>query len=201
MIPARPPQIPLVTPGGFTEEEPSRPAPFRDIFESEYGYVRQVAKRLGIRERELDDIVHDVFLTVHRKMDEFDAGRPLRPWLFGITFRVVVGTKRRFAYSRERLAGDAWSDPADKAMGADEQLEAHERTRLVHEALLALDLDKRAVFILHELEELPMSEIATTLGLPTNTAYSRLRLAREEFRVALGRLLSRRSRAAHGGVS
>ena len=92
MIPSLLPQSPIVVPVGLPQREPA--PTFRDIFEREYAYVRHVARRMGIRERELDDLVADVFLTVHRKLDEFQTGFPLRPWLFGITFRVVVGTKR-----------------------------------------------------------------------------------------------------------
>jgi RNA polymerase sigma-70 factor, ECF subfamily len=168
------------------------PAPdFRDLFENEYAYVRTSARRLGIPERELDDVVHDVFLAVHRKLEDFDSDRPLRPWLFGITFRVVVGQKRRFGYTREQLSRAEPSDTANTELLADEQLEAEERRRMVHEALLDLDDGKRAVFIMHELEEVPIAEIAVALEIPVNTAYSRLRLARNEFGQALGRVVAR----------
>jgi RNA polymerase sigma-70 factor (ECF subfamily) len=178
------------------------PAPsLRDIFETEYAYIRSTARRLGIRERELDDLVHDVFLAVHRKLAEFDVERPLKPWLFGITFRVVIGQKRRFAYSREQLSATEPTETADKEPRADEQMEIEERRRMVHEALLELDVDKRAVFIMHELEEVPISDVAGALEVPTNTAYSRLRLARKEFRVALGRVLSRSLRTKMGRAS
>jgi RNA polymerase sigma-70 factor (ECF subfamily) len=199
MISSRLPQSPIVVPVGLSEREPA--PTFRDIFEREYGYVRHVARRMGIRERELDDLVADVFLTVHRKLDEFQQGFPLRPWLFGITFRVVVGTKRRFGYSREQLSDALPNDSADSGPGADEQMETEERRRMVHEALLELDVGKRAVFILHELDEVPMADIATVLDVPTNTAYSRLRLARKEFRVALERVVSRSSRTRMRGAS
>ena len=175
---------------------PQREAPssFRDMFESEYAYVRTSARRLGIRERELDDLVHDVFLAVHRKLGDFEPGRPVRPWLFGITFRVVLGQKRRFAYSREQLSQAEPVDAADDQPPADERLETEERRRMVHEALAALDDEKRAVFILHELDEIPMADLARALDVPTNTAYSRLRLARQEFRRVLERLVLRASK-------
>jgi RNA polymerase sigma-70 factor, ECF subfamily len=164
---------------------------FRDIFESEYAYVRLSVRRLGIREPDLDDAVHDVFVVVHRKLAEFDTKRPLRPWLFGIAFRVALGEKRRFRNAREELATGEEIDYPDKRPHADEELETEERRRMVHAALGGLDDAKRAVFIMHELDETPMPEIADVLGIPTNTAYSRLRLAREDFRQGLERQLLR----------
>lgn len=170
------------------------PPDFRAIFDGEYAYVRATAQRLGIRERELPDLVHDVFVTVHRKLSDFDSSRPLRPWLFGITFRVVVGHKRRLEYRREVLGSDTALDPIDETASIDERMEAAERRRLVHQALEALDDEKRAVFVLHEIDETPMPQIALALGIPTNTAYSRLRLGRDEFRRAIARILARSRR-------
>lgn len=164
---------------------------FRTLFEKEYSYVRATARRLGIRERELPDLVHDVFVAVHRKLPEFDEQRPIRPWLFGITFRIVVGHKRRLGYRREQLSDDGEHDRPDEAPGADQQMEEEERRRMFHEALETLDDDKRAVFVLHEIDEVPIPEIAIALQVPENTAYSRLRLAREQLRRSLTRLMAR----------
>jgi RNA polymerase sigma-70 factor (ECF subfamily) len=188
----------LKVPSAVAAEAPST---FREIFEQEYAYVRGSARRMGIREGDLEDLVHDVFLAVHRKLDQFDPARPLRPWLFGITYRVVTGKKRRFGYTRERVMDDEALEAVDACPGADEQMEAEERRRIVHEALGALDDDKRAVFILHDLEEVPVPEVARALEIPTNTAYSRLRLARGEFREALGRVLLRRGHGERSGAA
>jgi RNA polymerase sigma-70 factor (ECF subfamily) len=62
------------------------------------------------------------------------------------------------------------------------------------EALEVLDWDKRAVFVACDLEELPIAEVAASLGIPRNTAASRLRLARAEFTKAVRRLARRRQR-------
>jgi RNA polymerase sigma-70 factor, ECF subfamily len=174
---------------------------FRDIFESEYAYVRLSARRLGIRTHDLDDAVHDVFLVVHRKLTDFDLSRPLRPWLFGIAFRVALSKKRRFGHMREELSSHESTDYVDERPPADEEFEAEERRRMVHAALDHLDDDKRGVFIMHELDGIPMSEIASALGIPVNTAYSRLRLAKGEFRRALERALLRGKTVTQGAPS
>jgi RNA polymerase sigma-70 factor (ECF subfamily) len=167
------------------------PITFRSVFDEHYDYVRNSARRLGVRERDLDDVVHEVFLTVHRKFQDFDPSRPIRPWLFGITFRVALGEKRRLGYVREQLADDEPGEVTDHRPLADEALETEQRRKMVHDALLALDDDKRAVFILHELDGVPVPEVARTLEIPPNTAYSRLRLGREELRMALERMVAR----------
>ena len=59
-------------------------------------------------------------------------------------------------------------------------------------ALDALDLDRRAVFVLYEIDGVPMDQIAASLAIPVNTAYSRLRIGRTEFRAAAKRLLLQR---------
>ncbi len=82
-------------------------------------------------------------------------------------------------------------DPPDdepRVQTPERALEASEQRALVLRALDALDDDKRAVFVLHELDAEAMPSIAEALSIPLNTAYSRLRAAREEFASAVRRL-------------
>ena len=67
-------------------------------------------------------------------------------------------------------------------------------------ALDRVDIGRRAVFILADLEGRAVPEIATELGIPLNTAYSRLRLAREEFAAAALRLAKERTHVVEGGA-
>ena len=83
---------------------------------------------------------------------------------------------------------DAPPDAADPRPTADEELAAHEARDLVLRALDTIDLDRRAVLVMNLLDEQPMPEVAEALGIPVNTAYSRLRLAREDFEKAVKRL-------------
>lgn len=69
----------------------------------------------------------------------------------------------------------------------DRALERRQAQHLVHRALDVLDLDKRAVFVLHDLDDTPIPEIARALGIAEGTAYSRLRAARSEFTAAVRR--------------
>jgi RNA polymerase sigma-70 factor (ECF subfamily) len=158
---------------------------FRVIFEEQFDYIWNTLRRLGVRQRDLEDVTHDVLLAVHRRLAQYDPARPLRPWLFAFGFREASDYRRRARHRREVLGDE---EKIDSAPLADERLEAFETRTLVHAALGTLDLDHRAVFILHDLDDCPVPEIAATLRIPLNTAYSRLRVARERFRKAAMRL-------------
>lgn len=164
---------------------------FRLVFETECTFVWNTLRRLGIPDRDADDAAQDVFVVVHRHLGDYDPSRPLRPWLFGICYRVALAHRRRARTTREKL--DEVSDVPDSTRGADEQLEQAQAKDLVRRALDTLDLDRRALIVMHEYEGYPVPQIAETLGVPLNTAYSRLRLAREQFVAAVRRLQAQAS--------
>jgi len=166
-------------------------AHFRAIFEHEFDYVWNTLRRLGVPPRDLEDLTHEVFVAVHRQLPHYDSSRPLRPWLFAFGFRIASDYRRR-AHNRLEILEE--NDVADAAPAADAQLAAREDRALVAAALDTLDLDRRAVFVLHQLDECPVPEIAASLGIPLNTAYSRLRLAREQFAKAWKRLRAQQDR-------
>lgn len=187
--------VPTEQTGGVDEEiawlpQASRPEArtpdFRLVFETECAFVWNTLRRLGIPDRDADDAAQDVFVVVHRHLADYDPSRPLRPWLFGICYRVAIAHRRRARTTREKL--DEVSDVPDSTRGADEQLAKEQDKDLVRRALDALDIDRRAIIVMHEYEGYAVPQIAETLGIPLNTAYSRLRLAREQFVAAVRRL-------------
>jgi RNA polymerase sigma-70 factor (ECF subfamily) len=162
---------------------------FPTVFREHLGYVWHALRRLGVRERDLEDVTHDVFLAVFRKLEQYDPARPLRPWLFGFAFRVASDYRER-ARHRWEVAGDLDATP-DERPNAFDGVVQRQTLEVARRALEALELGRRAVFILHELDECPMPEVALALGIPVNTAYSRLRLARADLAATLRRLRSR----------
>lgn len=153
-------------------------------YQGELNYLIGSLRRLGVPSRDLDDALHEVFLVMLKRWDDFDSNRPLKPWLFGIAFRVASGQRRRG--SRELPSED---HEAEYEGGApDEMVELGEARRLLMRALSAVPLDRRAVLVLHEVDEVPMRDIAIQLEIPLFTAYSRLRKARKELDAALVRL-------------
>lgn len=173
-----------------------RPA-FRTLFENEFAYVCRTLQRFGVPQSDVADVAHDVFVAVHARLAEYDPARPIRPWLFAFAVRLAAKYRER-AYrfgptADEMLIGEM----VDATPMADDQMAAAQARALVLSALRSIDEQRREVFVLHELDEQPMPEVARALGLPLNTAYSRLRVAREEFRAAVTRL--KRADAARAG--
>jgi RNA polymerase sigma-70 factor (ECF subfamily) len=163
----------------------------RELFDMHAVYVWNTLRRLGASHSDLEDLTHDVFLQVHRHLGDYEPGRPVRPWLFAFAYRIASQQRRR-AYRRHETHGepDAATHPG---AAPDEQLAAVEDRRLVTAALQGIDVVRRAVFVLYEIDGATMNEIADSLGIPVNTAYSRLRVARAEFAAAIKKLRPQRA--------
>jgi RNA polymerase sigma-70 factor (ECF subfamily) len=179
---------------------PLRPLPATDgdaapsfevVYEEHFDFVWRSLRRLGIADAQVDDAVQDVFVVVHRRLGEFEGRSTMKTWLFGIALR-VASVHRRTAARRPTEPLD--EDLPDQAgnLPADALSEAAEAARLVHRLLDCLDEDRRAVFVLAELEQMTAPEISVALGVNLNTVYSRLRLARRDFDAALARHRARR---------
>ena len=187
-------QIPSVDVQAVLAESPgSRVASdvdFRTIFDRECAYVWTTLRRLGVAERDVEDVAHETFLRVAAHLHEYDARRPVRPWLFVFAFR-MAGDYRRLARHRREVVGAPDESFAGETLHPDDLLASREGHALIMAALDALDWDRRVVFVACELEEQEVATVAATLGIPRNTAASRLRLAREDFTKAVRRLTGR----------
>ena len=153
--------------------------PFHVAYETHFAFVWHGLLRLGVRGADLADLTHDVFAVAFRRWGTFDASRPLRPWLFGILYRVALDFQRKLQNQRE-VPVDA---PAavDARMAADDAVAERQAQALALRIIDAMPLEQRAVFVMHDLEGEAMPHIAEALSVPLNTAYSRLRLARRHF--------------------
>ena len=152
-----------------------------EAYQRELDYLLRTLQRLGVASTELEDLAHEVFLALRGSWQEYDRTRPLRPYLFGIAFRVASSHRRR--HWREVAFGEI--DGPDLAPAPDRALESEQARAQVLAALQHLPLARRVVLIMHELDEVSMREVAATLGIPLFTAYSRLRKARRELEAAL----------------
>lgn len=156
-------------------------------FDRELGYLSLTLRRLGVRDEDLEDVLHEVFLVLYRKWDSYDPARPLKPYLFGIAYRVAVGHFRRNRRELAQVSSDEL-DIESSAPQPDQALQAARTRALVARALARIPLRRRAVLVMHDIEEVPMREIAASLSIPLFTAYSRLRKARKELEAAVLRL-------------
>jgi RNA polymerase sigma-70 factor (ECF subfamily) len=180
----------------MTRASPPPPLDFAAVYRQHFPYVFRTLRRLGVRPSDLDDLAQEAFTVVLRRLDDYQRDRPIEPWLFGIVFRVAAAYRRRRS---RRITEVLWHqmDPADTdACGPEASFADGQARRLVLEALEALDLDRRAVLVMHDIDGQPAPAIAEALEIPLNTVYSRLRTARAKFSARIGKL---RSRGGPGG--
>ena len=161
---------------------------FPELFEQHAPYVWTTLRRLGAQARELDDLTHEVFIQIFRHLEQYDPRRPIKPWLFGFVLRIASEHRRRGPHRVEVLSEPEVVDATPSPV---ERLLAEERRQLAWAALEQLELKRRAVFILHEIDGYPIPDVAEALGVPLATAYSQLRLARQDFSKAARRMRSR----------
>lgn len=171
------------------------PAPrlaFAEVYEGHFDLVWRTARRLGVPEDAVDDVVQDAFLVLHRRLDEYDGITPVKAWILGITARVVSEHRRRFRRKQAPCVPHAADSDGNVLLAASNpppsaDVERTERVELLDRLLAQLDEDKREVLVLAQLEEMSAPEIADLLGANLNTVYARLRAARRDFDAAYAR--------------
>ncbi len=162
----------------------------RAIFDAHATDVWRALHFLGVADSDVADVCQEVFLTVHRRLDSFEGRSSLRSWIYGVCVRTASAYRRK-AYRRRELAYADVPEDSDHTEQLPEQENAllgEERADLLRRLVGALDEKQRAVFVLYELQEMPMKEIAATLELPLQTAYSRLKAARKAVRLGFERV-------------
>lgn len=165
---------------------------FDRLYGEHFDFVWRSARRLGVREPWVDDVVQEIFLTVHRRLSGFEGRSSIKTWIFGITRRVVADhRKKALRRPTQPLRGEG---PASGAVGPQEGAARHEAARLLHALLERMEASRREIFVLSELEQMSAPEIAEALGLNLNTVYSRIRVARRDFEAALERHRARDGR-------
>jgi RNA polymerase sigma-70 factor (ECF subfamily) len=183
------------TPGALSAREADAwrcsEADFRPLFRAHFRFVCLTLRRLGVRASDVEDVAQEVFVVVHRKLGAFDDTRSVELWLFGICARAAAA-HRRLARHRRQVQTDEPPDLPSEGPSPDEHIVADQDRQLVLAALDAIDPQRRAVFVMYDLNEFSATDIAETLSIPVNTVYSRLRVAREEFRQAVRRLRASR---------
>jgi len=161
-----------------------RKDPVLEAYQREITYVFHALRWLGALPHEVEDLAQEVFIALRRSWSHYDSSRPIRPYLFGVAFRVVSmqrrKRKREVAFAHlEVQAG--WPDP-------DEVIQARQARAMVLQALEAVALPRRAVLVMHDLDDVPIRQVAATLSIPLFTAYSRLRKARTELEAAIRKI-------------
>lgn len=134
------------------------------------------------------DLLHDVFLRLHRFAAHIDSHRPLEPWLYRMTTNLsYTWVKRRQRWFRpledvaDWLAGTRKDTPAYQA-------EMDDSWRQVQQAVSSLPLSHRGVVVLYYVNDLSLQEISEILDIPVGTVKSRLHYGRQALKLSLGLL-------------
>jgi RNA polymerase sigma-70 factor (ECF subfamily) len=167
------------------------------IHEEHADFVWRTLQRLGVRDADVEDQLQEVFVVVHHRLHTFDESARMTTWLFGICMRVASAYRRRAHRRREQVVADVPEEGLIDEGGPEHDAAARQARERLIEILDLMDLEKRALFVMFELDELPCDEIASVLGVPVGTVHSRLHAARKDFQAALARFSAREaSRAA-----
>ena len=188
-----PPSPPVVT-AGSSEAAPRSTedrARLSAMAEQSFQFIWRSLRRLGVPEASVDDAAQRVFEVATRKLASIRPGAE-RAFLFNTAVRVASST-RRHVVTRRETSDDALEHHADPGLPPDDATEQRRQRADLDDLLDSMPMDLRTVFVLFELEGLSSVEIALLLCIPTGTAASRLRRARERFQTEVKRLRARQS--------
>jgi RNA polymerase sigma-70 factor (ECF subfamily) len=170
-----------------TTPDSGPPAPgvpaLHDVYKEYVNFVWSSARHLGAAADAIDDVVQDVFIIIHAKLATLQRPESLRSWIYGIVRR-TVSDHRRSRRTREAAGARLGAEIKSTHPVQTSPLEMVERSAdldLLEELLAELDEAKREIFVMVEVLEMSVPEVVQALEIPLNTAYSRLRLARQSF--------------------
>lgn len=164
----------------------SRDARLRALVDAHIDATARVLRRLGVRSGDVDDAVQQVFLTLARRLDDVEPNAE-RAFLYRTALNVAAHARRTIARRRE-VDEPSGEGPVSTAASAEELVDRRRAAELLERVLDAMEDDVREVFVLFEVEELSMAEIAELLAIPPGTVASRLRRARVDFRERVARV-------------
>jgi RNA polymerase sigma-70 factor (ECF subfamily) len=182
---------PAILLNGYPDSGPSDlPVPtLQAIYTQFFDFVWSSARHLGVGGDAIDDVVQDVFIVIHSKLATLQRPEALRSWIYGIVRR-TVSDYRRARRTRDaagvRLGAELKSSQPSQPSPLD-MAERNAELELLESVLAELDEPKREIFVMVEVLEMTVPEVVQALEIPLNTAYSRLRMARQSFEEALAR--------------
>ena len=157
------------------------------LFEQHYASVARLLRRFGVSSTQLDDAAQEVFWVASRRLLDIVPGKE-STFLYGVALRVALNEARKKRRAPVLFDIDELPNLVDVAPSPEEQLDQRQCRDLLDAVLERLPMELRTVFVLFELEGLPVAQIAELEEIPIGTASSRLRRARQEFAAVVKRL-------------
>jgi RNA polymerase sigma-70 factor (ECF subfamily) len=176
--------------GSQSKAEPSPSvARLRSLVREQHDLVWRSLRRLGVPDKDIEDAVQRVFIVVGSKLDDIVPAQE-RSYVFGVALRVASDVRRGQRRRPEQLVSDQ-VEGIDESPGPDALLQRGEMLRLLGSILEQLPNEQRSVLMLHEFEEMSLTEIAHMLDIPVGTVASRLRRGRNAFSELVSRYRQR----------
>jgi RNA polymerase sigma-70 factor (ECF subfamily) len=165
---------------------------FVALYRAHLQFVWRVLWRARAPEADINDLVHEAFVVVLRKLRAADPTIPAsedeeRAWLYLIAIFELKNYRSRARFRRVEPMDDRTNEIPDARNDA-AHLEAQEELRVL---LDTLPRDRREVFELVELEGVSVVAVARTLGITETNAHRRLALAREDIKAAAAKAAQR----------
>lgn len=150
------------------------------LYKEHGAFVWASLSRLSVRDADLEDMLQEVFVVAHAKLPAFRGDAQVRTWLFEICRRVARNYRRKASHRLETQSNEA-VEIESLETNPEQAFAQREEQRRVEEILWNMDVEKRAIFVMFEVEHLQAEEIAEMLGVPPSTVRSRIAAARKEF--------------------
>lgn len=160
--------------------------PFAELFRAHAPFVWRVLRRHGVMDADLEDVCQEVFVVVCRRLVEFEGRSSLRTWIYEIARRSALAQRRLHA-RRPGAAAALDAELADGGLDPEAELEQARALRWLETALARLSDEKREAFVLYELEEMTLAEVAEAQGCALNTVHYRVTTARTELQALAAR--------------
>ena len=160
------------------------------LMQQHFDLVWRSLRRFGLSDADADDAAQEVFLVASRKLSLIDEGRE-RSFLFSTAIKVASTRRRSLRRRPEQPEAEVEEHDERSAPGPERLAQLSQARQQLQAVLDEMDLDLKAAFVLFELEELSVPQIAEVLELPLGTVSSRLRAARAAFQAAVRRLQAR----------
>lgn len=153
-------------------------AAFRQLFREHRVQVTRLVHRMTGGSADLEDLVQEVFVQVHKSLGGFRREAQLGTWIYRIAVNVVLMHRRAQKSRPYSLPSLTEANVADDGEQPDEHLARSRRVAALYRLLERMSEKKRTVYVLHELEGMTPTEIAKVVGAPVLTVRTRLFYAR-----------------------
>lgn len=159
------------------------PDRLRELFVAHHRFIWRLLRRFGLPTEAADDLTQQTFLIAAERLTDIKRGSE-RSFLYGTAIRLQRDLRR----AELRMVRDSGHRLESAAPSVEQRIDEGRALMLLDRVLAEMEADLRDVFVLFELERLPTHQIAELCGIPAGTAASRLRRAREDFRIRSQRL-------------